>query len=218
MAIQSGTTGVEWDDCLADSVYAYNTSVKDSTQMTPYYLVFGVKPRSYLDNIFQWQELREFDVTRDEQIERVVIAHQKARQDFEKSQIKNMKRINHNRNQIEFNFGVRVLLEMKHLKLSKGGKLKPKYYGPYVVFKRISPLTYRLTKLKGSYKSSVIHVKRLMLYRRRETDSENEIGASSGSEADNEDNVSDSDTRILLAIRNRTTSSITTTKTEANNS
>ena len=196
VAIQCGTTGVEWDDCLADTVYTYNTSVNDSTRMTPYYLVFGVKARNYLDNIFQWEELRECDVTRDEQIAKVVIARQKARKDTEKSQLKNMNRVNQKRGQIEFNVGDRVLLEMKHLKLSKGGKLKPKFSGPYVVLKKISPLTYRLTQPKGSYKSSIVHVKRLKLYRRRETDSENEIGVSSGSDADNEDNAVDSDTEV----------------------
>ena len=196
VAIHSNTENIEWDDCLADVVYAYNTSTNESTQQTPYYLVFGTEPRSYIDNLFQVQMLADEPIDREEQIARVVIARVKARKEIQTSQEKNKIRVNDSRRRVEFQVGDRVLLRMKHLKTSKDGKLKPKYSGPYVVLKRLSPLTYRLTKTKGSYKSSVVHVKRLKLYRRRETETERVVETSSGTEADEEDNRPDSETEV----------------------
>ena len=196
VAIHSNVGKVDWDDCLADVVYAYNTSTNDSTQQTPYYLVFGVEPRKYLDNLFQLEDITDEPIEREKQIANLAIARVKARKEIEKSQQKNMQRVNKNRREVDFKVGDRVLLQMKHLKLSKDGKLKPKYSGPYVVLKRISPLTYRLTKAKGAYKSSIVHVKRLKLYKRRELESDKAKETSSGTDADEEDNRPDSETEI----------------------
>ena len=148
----------------------------------------------------------------------MVIARVKARKEIQTSQEKNKIRVNDSRRRVEFQVGDRVLLRMKHLKTSKDGKLKPKYSGPYVVLKRLSPLTYRLTKTKGSYKSSVVHVKRLKLYRRRETETERVVETSSGTEADEEDNRPDSGNRSVLervkrtGRRSRRTNSLDKTK------
>ena len=194
VAIQGGVGKDHWDVCLAESVYAYNTSNNGSTKQSPYYLVFGVEPRGYLDNIFEAKELVEQPLARGEQIARIILARQKAREDIKTRQTKNMDRINKTRQDVSFNTGDRVLLQMKHLKLTKDGKLKPKFSGPYVVLKKIGPLTYRLAKAKGSYKSSVVHVKRLKLYKKRDSGSESEIETSSGSDADEEDNQLESET------------------------
>ena len=97
-----------------------------------------------------------------------------------------MKRINKKRKEVEFQIGDRVLLQMKHLKITKVGKLKPKFSGPFVVVKRLGPLTYRLAKPKGPYKSSVVHVKRLKRYNKRKNDSEPHYETDSSTNADNE--------------------------------
>ena len=187
VAIHRNLPEVDWDDCLADVVYAYNTAPNDTTKKSPYFLVFGVEPRGYLENLFQFQELQEEPMLRDEQLIRMSVARLLARDAIKKSQAKNMRRVNQKRKNVEYHMGDRVLLQMKHLKTTKGGKLKPKYSGHYVVVKKLGPLTYRLAKLKGPYKSSVVHVKRLKLYNKRRTVSEPEIVSTSSTDADDEE-------------------------------
>ena len=189
--------GVQWDECLDEAVYSYNCTPNSSTHVSPHYLVFGSEPKLLIDRELEYTELSEIPMSREEQITRVIIARQKAIKDIKKSQEKNRLYANQKRRPISFKMGDKVWLEMKSWKVSKGGKLKPRYSGPYVIVRKMSPLTYRLAKAKGSYQSAVVNVKRLKAYKKRanapEEVEEVEIPTTSRSETEHSE---DTDTEV----------------------
>ena len=168
MAICANTRGIQWDECLNECIFAYNCALNKSTKYSPYYLAFGTQPRTHIDNVLNYQELCEEPMGRTEQIMRLLISRRQARENIAKVQKTNQDYVNKKRQDIEFKVGDQVLLELKQVKVTRGGKLLPKYAGPFVILKKLSPLTYRLAKKKGSYKSSIVHVKRLKAYRQRQ--------------------------------------------------
>ena len=189
--------GVQWDECLDEAVYSYNCTPNSSTHVSPHFLVFGTEPRLLIDKELEYAELSEVPMSREEQITRVIIARQKAIKDIKKSQEKNRSYANQKRRPVSFKVGDKVWLEMKSWKISKGGKLKPRYSGPYVILRKMSPLTYRLAKAKGSYQSAVVNVKRLKAYKKRanapQEAEEVEIPTTSRSESERSD---DTDTEV----------------------
>ena len=197
-AIGISSRGIQWDECLNECVFAYNSSKHRSTKYSPFYLAFGVHPRTHVDNALNFQELSEEPMDRIEQIARLMIARKQARENITKVQQTNQNYINKRRRDIEFQVGDQVLLELKQVKVTRGGKLLPKYAGPYVILKKISPLTYRLAKKKGPFKSSVVHVKRLKAYRQRQdaTEKDESTDSSDYTDGGEDQETSDTDTEI----------------------
>ena len=187
---------VQWDEVIDDVAYAYNTSLHGSTRQTPYFLVFGVEARTFLDEELGYEELSEDPTTRTKQLMELILARKAAQKAIRESQVRNKAYADRTRKPIQFQVGDRVLLAQKHLRKTSGGKLKPKYKGPYVILQKLSPLTYRLTKQSGPFKSSIVHVKRLKLYKNRRADlgSDPEETAASVTSNASESVESDSDT------------------------
>ncbi|KAK6143243.1 hypothetical protein DH2020_023591 [Rehmannia glutinosa] len=124
-----------WDSHLPLAKFAYNNSYQATIGMAPYEALYGRKCRSPL----HWE-----------------ISRQKSYAD---------KR----RNDFEFEVGDEVFLRLSPRKglinLKKGGKLSPRYVGPYKILQRIGKLAYRL-KLPAPYAGmhDVFHVSRLKKY------------------------------------------------------
>ncbi|KAK6140642.1 hypothetical protein DH2020_025615 [Rehmannia glutinosa] len=124
-----------WDSHLPLAKFAYNNSYQATIGMAPYEALYGRKCRSPL----HWE-----------------ISRQKSYAD---------KR----RKDLEFEVGDEVFLRLSPRKglinPKKGGKLSPRYVGPYKILQRIGKLAYRLElppPYTGMY--DVFHVSRLMKY------------------------------------------------------
>ncbi|KAK6145346.1 hypothetical protein DH2020_022166 [Rehmannia glutinosa] len=124
-----------WDSHLTLAEFAYNNSYQTMIGMGPYDALYGQKCRSPL----HWE-----------------ISRQKSYAD---------KR----RKDLEFEVGDEVFLRLSPRKglinPKKGGKLSPRYVGPYKILQRIGKLAYRL-KLPAQYAGmhDVFHVSRLKKY------------------------------------------------------
>ena len=204
LAVCVHTRDVQWDDALSATVFAYNCSFNRVTKNSPYFLAFGMTPRTNIDNDLGFLELSDEPMDRSEQILRLMQSRKQARDNIAKVQKTNQNYVNKKRRDIEFQVGDRVLLELKQVKTTKGGKLLPKYAGPYVIQKKLGPLTYRLVKKKGPFKSSIVHAKRLKLYKQRQSSSEtssessycSSICLSSDEDTIEESDLTDTDTEL----------------------
>ena len=47
-----------WDSLLPDGIYAINTSVQSTTDVTPFEMLYGYPPVQRIDNEFEWHPER----------------------------------------------------------------------------------------------------------------------------------------------------------------
>lgn len=133
----------DWDNHLIEFEVAYNSAIHSTTLCTPFYLNYGVQPRT-----IPAQSLSEtHSPSVNEFLANIQTATKQAFKNIEKknetmAKYANRKRIPHN-----FKVGDKVWLSTKNLKLEAGTttrKLHPKYCGPFRVLKEITPVSYKL--------------------------------------------------------------------------
>ena len=133
----------DWDKHLIEFEVAYNSAIHSTTLCTPFYLNYGIHPRT-----IPAQALSEtHSPSVNEFLENIQNATKKAIKNIEKknetmAKYANRKRIPHN-----FKIGDQVWLSTKNLKLEAGSttrKLHPKYCGPFRILKQITPVSYKL--------------------------------------------------------------------------
>ncbi len=87
IAISQGKHSDRWDEYISSSVFAYNTSRHDASQMTPYYLAFGRQPAIPLDQRIGYEELSDGLIKRQDQIDKVTKARIEVKKRLEKDKI-----------------------------------------------------------------------------------------------------------------------------------
>lgn len=163
-----------WDKQLYLIEFAYNNSYQSSIGMAPYQALYGRKCRSPLFfDLEDWRWTKQEDLKKrprrgvqpkfvQDAIEDVKLIKQrmKAAQDRQKSYADRRRR------DLEFEVGDRVFLKASPRKgfarIGKGGKLSPRYLGPFDVLERIGEAAYRLDlppSLTGIH--NVFHVSQL---------------------------------------------------------
>jgi len=152
---------LDWELYLAPMMFTYNTSIHKSIRNTPYFLTFGVEPRT---PVFPAADLRrkfygESDV--DELQHRLHLArhiatenNEQARQQYENQYNKKVKPINFYKGQL-------VLLNEFNT-LHKNRKLAPKYSGPHIVSKLIHDTNVELKLQNG--RKTIVHINRIKPY------------------------------------------------------
>jgi hypothetical protein len=157
-----------WDEHLPLVEFALNNAVNASTQMSPFYAVYGLHPRTpamrLVDNTVP--SARQYAENLDSRMQRakrcVQAAQERMKATYDKGHI-----------QTTFTEGDMVLLSTKNLQRSatvrdatghSKVKLWPKFVGPYKVLKCIGTQAYRLD-LPSSFKiHNVFHVSLLRQY------------------------------------------------------
>ena len=156
----------DWDQYVPYLCYAYNSSRHDSTGVTPYYLLIGAEPRMPYDEMIGYQELRDTENARDDQLDRLAEIRQIALQRNLESKQKYQKR-NLRAKVPVFRIGQKVMRLRKAVKKSKFGKLKNRYDGPYVVLEMVAENVYKIGTLKGAVRALNINVAQLKPYHLR---------------------------------------------------
>ena len=148
-----------WDKYLPFVTLAYNTSEQTSVHNTPFYLFFGREPTLPNDIIIN----RRYQSTEDDydiysqQWQRAI---ELARSHLLEAQ--NKQKVNYDKGSKILNLKVNDIVLLKAH--STPGKFNNRWYGPYVIIRKISDLNYEITKLDKTEigpTKLIVHVNRL---------------------------------------------------------
>ena len=132
----------DWDKYLVDFEVAYNSSVNATTTFTPFFLNYGIHPKTVpLDLITSENPAAS------RFLQNMQSAVKEAQEQILKTNETTAKYVNQGRRPSTYNVGDRVWLSTKNLALEDGSgsrKLNPKYCGPFEIPEDINVVTYRL--------------------------------------------------------------------------
>ena len=144
-----------WAQYLSLAEFVHNSWPHDRTTLTPHELLFGVKPPFPLSD----EEAKTPDVTT--RLRQIREARDKAEAALRVSKERLIP--------IDLDEGEQVWLEGRNLKTHHPTtKLAPRRYGPFLVDRKLSPVTYRLTLPPSMKIHPVFHVDLLTRYRETE--------------------------------------------------
>ena len=128
--------GQDWDHHLLFTLFAYRASLQESTQESPFLLLYGRDPRlpSSLDlEVELPRERIDLDGYKEEMMESLSEAWVLARKNIEKSQKAQKKSYDRKAKEPAFKQGERVFVYMPKEKASNAYKFARPFYGPYRV-------------------------------------------------------------------------------------
>ncbi|OMO86567.1 reverse transcriptase [Corchorus capsularis] len=133
-----------WDDYVALAEFAYNNSYQASIGMAPYEVLYGRNCRTPVC----WDEVGERKLFNIELIDDMVEKVKMIRDRLKVAQDRQKSYADHRRRDLEFRVGDAVFLKVSPwkgvIRFRKGGKLAPRYIGPFEIVERIGPVAYRL--------------------------------------------------------------------------
>ncbi|OMO65975.1 reverse transcriptase [Corchorus capsularis] len=133
-----------WADHVALAEFAYNNSYQASIGMAPYEALYGRKCRTPVC----WDEVGERKLLNIELIDDMVEKVKMIRNRLKIAQDRQKSYADHRRRDLEFEVGDAVFLKVSPwkgvIRFCKGGKLAPRYIGPFEIVERIGPVAYRL--------------------------------------------------------------------------
>jgi hypothetical protein len=131
----------DWYSLLPLAEFAYNNSVTQATQLTPFYTNYGYHPKTI------WTSSEESKNPASKAYAHWIKAtHDRATQALEKTK-DNMSQYydQHHQPQPSYEVGDEVLLNAKNIRtVQPTRKLAPKLYGPFRILARIGKSAYRL--------------------------------------------------------------------------
>jgi len=159
------STTLEWEDLLAPLMFSYNTSYHRSVKNTPFYLTFGIEPRT---PNFEAPDLRRKfygESSSGELFTRLCVARDIARLNNEDATLTYQMQYDAKAQPHNYKEGQLVLLD-EHNFLKKNVKLAPKWSGPHRILKIKGPCTSELQL--DNNKRIIVNVNRLKPYHLRE--------------------------------------------------
>ncbi|KAK3104816.1 hypothetical protein FSP39_010929 [Pinctada imbricata] len=160
----------DWDRYIDGLVLAYNTSLHESTGITPYRLVFGtectvridiITPKLEEDERSEYLNASEFVRNLDKQF---VEINEISRRTTLKSTERQKKEYDRKVKEITYDIGDLVRRNQRKLLPGAKEKLSRNWSGPWIVIKRLSDVLYMIQHSKNS-KPVVIHADKLKPYR-----------------------------------------------------
>lgn len=142
-----------WDKQLAKISCALRSAVHDTTNHTPYYVNFGRNMVLSGDEYFRKDDFGDTSVPNDVRATGFKKLFEEVRERIRKSSDRNRKYYNLRRRPVELNVGQKVWKKnfpQSDATKNFSAKLAPKYIGPFIIYKKLSPWTYELRKEDGS--------------------------------------------------------------------
>jgi hypothetical protein len=174
MYVSTDRKHADWDKFIPHLVFGYNTSQHSTTRFTPFQLMYGVEARFPVDASLLPINPKE----RSEELLRLVEVRDLALARNVQRQATDKARIDPKRREVTYNVGdlVRVFYPTRKVGLSE--KLLMRWFGPYKVIEKLSPVTYRVS-LHAPPDGKVpridtVNVQRMKPHFDRESDSDNE--------------------------------------------
>ena len=138
--------------------FAYNTARSESTQFSPFYMMHGREPRLPIDVAYDLPKnfVEDFDT-------RFTEARGLVKQNLMEARLKQKQQYDKKHRNIEFDVGQKVLIYSKTKKVGLSSKLLNLYYGPYVIIKKLGPVTYSCQDIR-TQKMTKSHVSRMKMF------------------------------------------------------
>lgn len=159
-----------WDEVLPYVTFAYNTAQQETTQMTPFTLLYGREPSTMLDAMLISNISDDQDTPVHEFVRRAEDARALARLRIQQHQLCNAARYDLRHRHAVFAPGDLVWVWTPVRRRGLSEKLMRRYFGPYTVQRQLSDVTYEVaptnTGVAGRSRArpEVVHVVRLKPY------------------------------------------------------
>ena len=164
LAMYCSTNQKDWDTAVPLCAFAINTSVSETTKMSPYFLLYGRHATFPLEVSLNpkliEKEVNLNDYAADLQ-ELMLSAREIAKMRCEEVALKMSDRYNLTHLPVEFEIGSLCLVYNPQKKLNRATKLLHKYYGPFEVMQKLSDLNYVVKATYGNRETDVVHVSRM---------------------------------------------------------
>ena len=151
-----------WDELLPALEFAYNNSLQKSTGRTPFYLTYGMHPRTPAALLSEAKPNTNSPEA-DAFVADLQAALDAAKDAIAKAQAKQKEFADRRRRHVRFEAGDRVWLDAEHLKLEGLGpkaKFRDKWVGIFPITKMVGPLAAKLELPPTLKVHPVIHVSR----------------------------------------------------------
>jgi len=151
----------KWNLYLKYVLFAYNTSINDTTKNTPFYLLHGYNPKSIFDHNFISTDTSPEILLELEKLKNIRDELPKLLAD---RYLKNKKHYDSNKVQVKFNVNEKVLIKDENRK----SKFAYRFIGPFKIIKQISDVTYVVEIIKnGQLVNEYKHVSQLKKVKER---------------------------------------------------
>ena len=162
----------EWHKYCPFIEFCYNTTPNVTTGLSPFYVAYGQEARIPVEAVTGRLELREnFETNKNQEnadlfADQLALIRRIARDNYVRAQNKRKPMTDIHRTHVEFKISEEVLVYQNQSKITTGGKLKPRYSGPWIVLRKFSPNTYLVTiadrRGKGRhYENDIVNVCRM---------------------------------------------------------
>lgn len=139
-----------WDRILPFVTYAYNSATQSTTGFSPFFLLYGREPSSFMDTILLYHPDASESTTLSEVATYAEECRQLARSLTAQDQAYQKNRHDENLSSQSYSPGALVWLRVPSSVPGLSTKLLPKYEGPYRVLRQASPVNYIVEPVQPS--------------------------------------------------------------------
>ncbi|KAI1297020.1 Retrovirus-related Pol polyprotein from transposon [Halotydeus destructor] len=159
--------GNNWDDYVYFAQFAYNSSVHETTGISPHFALYLKEPKIFDDlNL----NLGEIDLSLVDKLKKYSELKQYLNKKIEKAHITSKNNFDKFKRLVDFSVGDQVLRHRPVIDKNLRKAFTPKYAGPYTVTKKLGKVTYVIKKNNDDsrWSSVKVHVKSLRPFYNRD--------------------------------------------------
>ena len=150
----------DWASFLPAIAYAYNCAIHSSTRCSPFFLLYGRRPRGLHEDFVStplYSDNPRFDQIFPRQMARV---YRHVREQIAKAWVQQKKYRSPREAEVRLSVGDQVLLRRESFPLGHPRKLYDRWTGPFIIDEKIGDVNFRIRQLDGPT-SQVVHADRL---------------------------------------------------------
>lgn len=154
----------DWDTFLPFALFAYRTSIQDSTKEMPFYLMYGREPNLPYDITSITGEIAQKmnpEKYLSKMISNLEESRRLARENIIISQHKQKRNYDNKGKPNKFEPGDLIWLWKPSMKKGLAKKFIHQWNGPYMVLERINDRNYRISHQNNKKKTQIVHISRM---------------------------------------------------------
>ena len=156
----------DWDEHIQSILLAYRVSPSEVTGDSPFFLLYGGEPRLPMDvSLLPPKDLSpSIAEHRARVVEHLERAQELARANIQRAQQRMKLHYDQQSNFPEYELGQKVWIYTPKTKKGLSKKLRHNWHGPMRIYKKMSPVTYKVKLPNNSWIATTVHVNRMKPY------------------------------------------------------